>query len=358
MGRQKILPHVNQILAGLKDFQQNTVEYAFSRLYKDEKGTKRFLVADEVGLGKTLVAKGIIAKAIDKYSEQIAKGEKRFDIIYLCSNAEIARQNINRLNITGQDDIALATRITLLPINLKNLKDNPINFISFTPGTSFNLRSNSGIKGERALVFHILNDYWGLGWKAKYRKFMQCDASDEGWDWEIRTFKNRHQIDDTLRDIFLNNLKKKIMSTQPGLDIRSRFEEVAEGFQYLRKGKRPEYNIRVKRNQIVGELRSILAISCIDSLEPDLIILDEFQRFKNLLDGQDEMSLLAKELFDYPDARVLLLSATPYKMYTMYHEEDDNHYEDFLRTVNFLLNSEHISKQLKEELIWSVRLNG
>ena len=34
--------------------------------------------------------------------------------------------------------------------------------------------------------------------------------------------------------------------------------------------------------------------------------------------------------------RTLLLSATPYKMYTLSHETDDDHHRDFLKTVEFL----------------------
>ena len=56
---------VDRVLAGLKDFQRDTVEYVFQRLYLDEDKVSRFLIADEVGLGKTLIARGIIAKAID-----------------------------------------------------------------------------------------------------------------------------------------------------------------------------------------------------------------------------------------------------------------------------------------------------
>lgn len=58
-------PNTPVILDSLKDFQRSTVEYVFQRLYVDEDCTRRFLVADEVGLGKTLVARGVIAKAID-----------------------------------------------------------------------------------------------------------------------------------------------------------------------------------------------------------------------------------------------------------------------------------------------------
>ena len=54
-----------QIMNGLKDFQKQTVNYVFRRLYLDSGRVNRFLIADEVGLGKTLVAKGIIAKSIE-----------------------------------------------------------------------------------------------------------------------------------------------------------------------------------------------------------------------------------------------------------------------------------------------------
>ena len=49
-------PDVARELAKLKGFQRTTVEYAFDRLYRAHKSSHRFLVADEVGLGKTLVA--------------------------------------------------------------------------------------------------------------------------------------------------------------------------------------------------------------------------------------------------------------------------------------------------------------
>ena len=66
----------------------------------------------------------------------------------------------------------------------------------------------------------------------------------------------------------------------------------------------------------MGRLRSLLATTCIKALEPDLVILDEFQRFKGLLSGTDPAADLARDLFDYSGAdgrqtRVLLLSATP-----------------------------------------------
>ena len=91
----------------------------------------------------------------------------------------------------------------------------------------------------------------------------------------------------------------------------------------------------------IGQLRQLVARAAVEHLEPDLVILDEFQRFKDLLDADDEGARLANAIFDHPDAKVLLLSATPYKMYTLPDEpEGDDHYRDFTRTVRFLAGDE------------------
>lgn len=338
-------PDPDAIMAGLKDFQQKTVEYVFKRLFLDEKPGKRFLIADEVGLGKTLVAKGLIAKAVNYLWDRV----KRLDIIYICSNAEIARQNINRLKINKEIDFALSTRITLLPVSLHDLEKNKLNFISFTPGTSFDLRSQEGIKRERALLYHILSDEWDLGRRKKHMAVFQGWAGNDTWISYLRGFLERNKINQDLKKGFIDKLNIQIKEARKNgeKDIKTCFEDLSERFDPRREPTNQDY---YDRKKFIGELRNILATSCITALEPDLIILDEFQRFKHLLDGQDQMSQLAKVLFDYTDARTLLLSATPYKMYTMHHEDEDNHYEDFIRTARFLLDSEDKTGQLKDRL--------
>ena len=47
------------VMKNLKDFQKDTVNHVIE-LYRN--GHNRVLVADEVGLGKTVVARGVIAK--------------------------------------------------------------------------------------------------------------------------------------------------------------------------------------------------------------------------------------------------------------------------------------------------------
>ena len=57
-------PDVAAVMEGLKPFQRDTVEHVFRQLYLEQDGSNRFLVSDEVGLGKTLVARGVIAKTM------------------------------------------------------------------------------------------------------------------------------------------------------------------------------------------------------------------------------------------------------------------------------------------------------
>jgi len=143
-------PNLNKQLLRLRDFQRDTVEYVFRKMY-GESGATRFLVADEVGLGKTFVARGLIAKIVDHLWDKV----DRIDIIYICSNSSIARQNINRLNITDANDVALPSRITLLPTVVHDLERNKLNLVSLTPQTSLDLRSSLGLAEERALLFWL-----------------------------------------------------------------------------------------------------------------------------------------------------------------------------------------------------------
>lgn len=321
------------ILATLKDFQRATAEYIFRRMYLDVPPARRFLLADEVGLGKTLVAKGVVAKTIDHLWE----GTRRIDVIYICSNHDIARQNINRLNVTGEKDAALPTRITYLPIAVRDLKRRRLNFITFTPGTSFDLRSRLGTAGERALLYWMLKEAWDLR-AAGCKNLLQGHAGKESFRARLKDFE-RERIDRDLLASFVTATQRHIdlKRTEGKPDLRARFDELCERFGWARKHI-PKEDRRLQ-TALVGELRGLLAASCLEALEPDLVIMDEFQRFKYLLeeDGDNTANQLARNLFEYPDVRILLLSATPYKMYTIADEiAGEDHYEDFLRTLRFL----------------------
>jgi hypothetical protein len=336
-------PDFERVYGGLKDFQRDTVEYVFKRMYRDNPPARRFLVADEVGLGKTLVARGVIARAIEHMWDDI----DRIDVVYICSNSDIARQNIRRLNITQQDDFAFAQRLTLMALEMKNLTKNKINFVSFTPGTSFDLKDTMGWAKERAVLFWLMQELWGSEVITHKRQSdLRVFAGWAGMD----SFKNqlkavRPAVGDVDRGLF-RSFENAVRQHEK--DRRARYLPTLRiWFDYLRQrfmkdpASRLEQDWR-SRNAFIGHLRTLLARSIVNALQPDLVILDEFQRFKHLLDSETDAARLARELFTYEDngtsARVLLLSATPYKMYTLAEESDqDDHYIDFLRTTGFLL---------------------
>jgi len=340
-------PHSDSALAGLKDFQLRTVDYAFRRLYLDVDKTARFLLADEVGLGKTLVARGIIALAID----YLRAKQDRVNVVYICSNSEIARQNVSRLS-AGRDDFVRPSRITLLPTQVEGLKHNRVNFISLTPGTSFEPTRSLGRADERVLLYWLLKSEWRLKGNGPLN-ILQGTKSARSFRAEVKAFKDEaRKIDASLRETFLRTLEDRIeRERRTGKDdLRTRFRSLVRRFRYVR-NRIPDDEKRERRD-IVAELRTVLAASCVRALEPDLIILDEFQRFKSLLEPpktslEDEYdpSRLANELFEYTNphsflpARVLLISATPYKMYTV-HDESEDHYQDLVQTISFLLKNE------------------
>lgn len=70
-----------RVLDYLKPFQRETVLHV-DRLFS--RGIRRVLVADEVGLGKTLVARGVVATTA---ALRIAEGDDLFKVAYVCSNA-------------------------------------------------------------------------------------------------------------------------------------------------------------------------------------------------------------------------------------------------------------------------------
>lgn len=320
------------VLASLKPFQRRTVDYAFQRLFAAG-GSGRFLVADEVGLGKTLVARGVIARSLEALSGQ---GD-RVDIIYVCSNAAIAQQNVRRMNVLEDGGFALASRLTLLPETVHRLNRNPVNFISLTPGTTFNLRSSTGIARERVLLFHMLDGMEGLS-RDGLRNALQCGVGER---WPQMLDEGPPELDEELVVSFVEAIRQD-------RELRERLRALSATFERPEIERGDEAN--PERNRVVGLLRRRLARVCLEALRPSLVILDEFQRFSSLLGGDTEEADLANDLFSLDGARLLLLSATPYRMLSMHGEADEDHHEDFLATVGFLDDERGEVERLRGDL--------
>jgi hypothetical protein len=326
-------------LGTLREFQRATAKYAFRRLYLDSDSSRRFLVADETGLGKTHVAKGVIALTLEHLQDNA--DIRRIDVVYVCSNLDIADQNLHKLDIVGGRSHPFANRLTMLAADptvlnpVSRVGRKPVNFVSFTPGTSFT-GGGLGKAGERAILFLILEQHFGWGKVARRRAARILRGGVARWETfldyyvEDMRWRTNGRLEPHISKDFIRRMRK------PGLD--SRLERLMEVLPPP--SRRLNDDQQHEANQLVAELRLLLARAGAEALEPDLIILDEFQRFKHLLDGSsdDEGADLATHLFEQPDARVLLLSATPYKPFTFAEDNagGDDHYEDFIATLRFL----------------------
>ena len=239
------------ILGGLKDFQRATVDHAMSRLYTGEDPASKFLVADEVGLGKTLVARGVIARTIELLWDDV----ERIDIIYICSNRAIAEQNIRRLNVFDDKDFSFSSRMTMVAKEVSQLRGNKVNFVSFTPGTYFDLKSTLGVAEERVLHWHALRKMWGpefLDAPGGRRIFQGRLASLDRFD-QIATWSNdwAKDLDEELLDKFRTELDTT--------DLRERFETLVPQFDTPT----PNPDALADQNRVVGEFRSRLAAQCV-----------------------------------------------------------------------------------------------
>jgi hypothetical protein len=327
-------------IATLAGFQRATVDHVTRRFYEDTDTTRRFLVADETGLGKSLVARGVVARSIERLQDDPDVG--RIDVVYVCSNADIARQNVKRLDVIGQQH-AVTSRLTLLARGAHRLDGEPVaagkavNLVSFTPGTLPGNGWATGTLDERALIHVILSDHLALD-RADDRSSMlffqgtvtkRSTVENRVW-WTREEAERNGGIEPTIAKDF-------VKLTRKGGLLEAYRQCLAET-----RGRRTQLpdSVKAQAYGLISRFRTDLARASVAALEPDLVILDEFQRFRDLMDPDTdtEAADLARSLFGYGQAKVLLLSATPIKAYTLAAEaaSGDNHERDLTKVLEFL----------------------
>ncbi len=315
----------------------------------------RVLVADEVGMGKTLIARGAIVKTARL---RIEEKDDLFKVIYICSNQNIANQNIRKLDVTGKNAIGSVsdTRLSMQHLKITEQENDPqikegfIQLIPLTPETSFRMTTGGGSVQERALMYAILRrmpDFKGHA--ASLEKFMIMDAV-KAWDgWAKWNFENRvAECEKMTKGVYPQNVIEKILNYQEYESIR---DLLLNHLHERRYNKQLTYS----NYYVMNKLRVMFARISVSMLEPDLVIMDEFQRFKFLLSSDDsELGILAHSFLSGHDTRVLLLSATPYKLYSTLEEIDENqldeHYAEFFQVMNFLFDDE--VKDIKFKEVW------
>ena len=361
-------PEITRTLNSLKDFQRATVDYTVGAI---NNGQQRFLIADEVGLGKTIIAKGIIARLY----RQEYKPDRDFTVVYICSNQALARQNLSKLNIfdddrkgesidySEQDD--RLTSLAYLPLVEKTQRGFRIK--ALTPSTSFDTKSRAGKADERILLLRLLasNPHlktrkvaltWFLrggkkiketNWKARTDQALAYERKPVAGSGvrQVRTnlYKAFHDFMDTT--LPLPWQEKVFGAPDNTATYRSALEHILPENKRNRSYEDGKDDVFNKYYSLITELRLGLSHLCKEYLSADLFILDEFQRFSHLISNKGTYNAgeeIARTIFANPKSRTLLLSATPFKAYTNSLEQmqGEDHYTEFKSVLQFLKDKE------------------
>ena len=305
-----------------KPFQSATIDAAI-RAFRARTGSRRFLVADEVGLGKTIVASGIVERISAKRSTPLR-------VFYVCSNLAIATQNLARLVSFLPDDkrksaIAEVDRPSLMPT-----RDLPthasVHVFSLTPDTALpsrRCRRREGRVEERALGLALLKELLPRTIPRLYRT-LRVNVGRQRFDRWLRHYRtairNGKIADRTFRRAFRHALRVEL-GVEHGQHLPPRIQALVNSDDRL---------------ELVAAVRSALAVAALEQVRPDLVIFDEFQRFRDLLEECPDAQQEAQGETDAPVNRdaaasrvlrairgdgidhrpaLLLLSATPYTPY-------------------------------------------
>jgi len=313
-----------------KPFQQETVK-AVMKSFRSERACRRFLVADEVGLGKTIVAREVI-------SQMMASLHRPLKVIYVCSNLAIRGQNQNSLlkvlpaneresAVCHVDRLALITDI-----------DEPnhpkLHLYSLTPDTSVPLRKNrrrDGRKEERALVHALVEKLWPDLFKdKKWTPNVFQQGAKKYWREAVK--QQRAAASSTsLQQAFLASVRKEFkLEPRQQLLVHLRTLDSEDSALVL-----------------ISHMRNALAASTIERIQPDLVIFDEFQRFRDLLNPELDdaqrrvIGRLRGDDTVHPPA-LLMLSATPYQLFSRRWEEEGgtSHRSQFFELIEFLYGND------------------
>jgi len=346
--------YVQRSLDSLKDFQAATVNVVYENLFSN--GQQRMLVADEVGLGKTIVAKGVIARRIKEKME--GGDESPLKVTYICSNQVIAHENVGKLDIypDQRSHDRFASRLTYLAFEPEGGEEGVLRLNTLTPATSFNKGSSTGQQGERRILYSLLMQderlsQHGKPVSAMLRAGVQKAASV--WYEQLNAERDKpcgYDLRPCCHKRFLRAIRKKRLKYSDcalfedlGMyksislyDAVLAFSELLtlKNFGQFREGS----------DHLVRELKDTLSEVCVDYIDADIYILDEFQRFKELVnhESDSEAADIARRIFSKDDARILLLSATPFKAYTgdSPWESGEEHYKEFRTILRFLFDGD------------------
>lgn len=163
-----------------------------------------------------------------------------------------------------------------------------VQFEALTPSTSFSTGNGTGTYKERALLFATLARYCGL------------DAPD----WLKNEYAAQNKAVDGFQPAFSAYLKRL-----DGIFCKDMIS--AEVKELLCSNEEPnDFIVKLRKEFIKNNAKEFLNY--------DLVIMDEFQNFPELIgngnNDKSDAAIIAQEIFGKKDCKVLLLSATPFEI--------------------------------------------
>jgi hypothetical protein len=319
-----------------KDFQEATAKRIFE-IFRDE-GQNHILLADEVGLGKTIIASDVISKVSEWHRTE--KNDNFFKVIYICSNINIASQNCRKLGIASEDCLHVSeSRLSMQHLRIYQTDGSDHNYqqlIPMTPATSFSMTGGQGIQEERALIFVLLRRFRDFSHvRKRLNQLLQMDPKLRRWDEIVNYYEMQVAECNQVNRAYISDMLDALEAVFK--ENEALYDDI-QGICRARDVLSVPYR---ERSDVINRLRRIFAQISLDKLDPDLVIMDEFQRFKDLITPQDtESGMLSQKFLHYPSVMVIILSATHYKPYTTLEEltlGEEGHYKEFTDVMDFLL---------------------
>ncbi len=247
----------------LTALQEKTKEHVLD-VFK--KGYKGYLIADEVGLGKTIIAGKIIDALYNLKNQNATDASKTptngyYIVYYICGNERVAVQNCIKLREICNEPPAKDVRLSMQWQYASDYKkNNKIIILPLSPATTFT-NTNSTFNKKEAL--------------------------------DQNAFLTEKK--DLFPDLFnqSNRIIKRIKSNDIYIDSQK--------------------NVRDEDKNSFLHIRETIITTMVNDntyLPPNLILLDEFQNYSLLLYGRNPLFSLCLDKAQ----NVLMLSATPYEM--------------------------------------------
>src|SRR6056297_1850565 len=140
-----------------KDFQKYSADAIYENLFGKNRSGDYFLLADEVGLGKTVITKNLVKRLLDN------RKDRKIHVYYVCNNLTLAGQNRERLvpeqlknrhHDWDKKFLVKADRLSLLHGMEYEHEESRLKIYSLTPQTSLREDRMRGNRHEKELLYN------------------------------------------------------------------------------------------------------------------------------------------------------------------------------------------------------------